>query len=206
MAMTSFTFSVEQLRSAPPEVRHWIENQIAAALSSLGRPEHGAYEPHNAELAACTPEEAAKVFELIQNNFLLSQVFFELAREMPNSGSPSPFHTLNIGEILRHTRLSNGDVLTDCFSAINRAFQSVRKDADASLFGFDQFGRVYIHETTHHNIRQLWQHLIAAHLPHSGEAPSAGGSSFAFGAPHLGASEDIAQHVPLGMTDRITDR
>ncbi len=58
--MTSFTFSVEQLRSAPPEVRHWIETEIAAALSGLNRLELGPSEPHSAELAACTPEEALK--------------------------------------------------------------------------------------------------------------------------------------------------
>ncbi len=102
--MTSFTFSLDQLRSAPPEVRRWVENEIAAALSGLTHSEHGPSEPHSAELTACTPEEALKVFELIKGNFLLSQVFFELAREMPNSGSSAPLHTLNIGELLRHTR------------------------------------------------------------------------------------------------------
>lgn len=79
--MTSFTFSLEQVHSAPPEVRRWIENEIAAALGSLTRSEHGPSEPHSVELAACTPEEALKIFELIKGNFLLSQVFFELARD-----------------------------------------------------------------------------------------------------------------------------
>jgi hypothetical protein len=200
--MTSFTFSLEQLRLAPPEVRHWVENQVAAALSSLGRLEHGPSEPHNAELAACTPEEAERVFELIQNNFLLSQLFFELAREMPTPGSRPPFHILNIGEILRNTRLSNGALLTDCFSTINRAFQSVRNDVEASLFGFDQFGRVYIHEMTHQSIRAVWQQLIATHAP---ESRGSGQPPFSFTPPHLGPSEDVAQHMPFGITDRITD-
>ena len=31
--MTSFTLSVEQVRSAPPEVRRWIEREVAAALA-----------------------------------------------------------------------------------------------------------------------------------------------------------------------------
>jgi hypothetical protein len=113
--MTSFTFSLEQLRSAPPEVRRWIENEIVAALGSLTRSEHGPSEPHSAELAACTPEEALRVSELIKGNFLLSQVFFELAREMPPlTGGPGPCHILNIGEIFRHTRLADEDRLADC--------------------------------------------------------------------------------------------
>jgi hypothetical protein len=197
--MTSFTFSLEQLRSAPPEVRRWIENEIVATLGSLTRSEHGPSEPHGAELAACTPEEALRVFELIKGNFLLSQVFFELAREMPHPGGSAPFHTLNIGDLLRHTRLSDGDRLADCFTAINTAFQSVRNDEEAALFGFDQHGRVYIHETTHQSIRWVWQQLVAAHAPGPGGSPPVGVGGpppFGFTLPHLGPSEDIAQHVP----------
>ncbi len=38
--MTSFTFSAEQVRSAPPEVRRWMENEIARALGSQLHSEH----------------------------------------------------------------------------------------------------------------------------------------------------------------------
>lgn len=190
--MTSFTFSLEQLRSAPPEVRRWIENEIASALATLTRSDHGVTGPHSAELAACTSEEALKIFELIRGNFLLSQVFFELARETPTAaGSSTPFHTFNVGEILRHTRLSDGERLADCFTSINKAFQSVRGDEEAILFGFDQFGRVYAHNTTHQSVRRVWQQLIAAHAPGPGGSPP-----FGFVLPQLGPSEDIAQHVP----------
>lgn len=183
--MTSFTFSLEQQRSAPPEVRRWIENEIAAALGSLTRSEHGPAEAHSAELAACTPEEALKIFELIRDNFLLSQVFFELARETPDVAGSAPFHTLSIGELLRHTRLSDGDRLADCFTTINKAFQKVRNDADAALFGFDQFGRVYIHQSTHQSICWVWQQLIAAHAPGPG------------GSPPLADRRRLASHRPM---------
>jgi hypothetical protein len=195
--MTSFTFSVDQLRSAPPEVRRWLENEVAAALASVNRPEHGQSAPHGAELSACTPEEAVRVFELIKDNFLLSQVFFELARELPSTGAPSPFHVINIGEMLRHTRIADGDRLADCFTAINRVFQTVRNDEEAALFGFDQFGRVYIHQATHQSIRLVWQQLVAAHAPGpGGTSPTGGAPPFGFTPPHLGPSEDIAQHLP----------
>ncbi len=195
--MISFTFSLDQLRSAPPEVRRWFENEVGAALATLNRPPHDA-EPHRAELAACTHEEAANVFGLIKDNFLLSQVFFELAREAPQSGGGAgSYRTLNIAEILRHTRMANGDQLADCLSVIDKAFQNVRGDGEAALFGFDQYGRVYIHETTHQSIRWLWQQLLAAQAPGpAGAHPGGGSQPFGFTPPQVGPSEPVAGHMP----------
>jgi hypothetical protein len=189
--MTSFTFSIEQVRSAPPEVRRWIEHEITAAFAALNGSEHDPSQVHAAALAACMPEEAAQVFEMIKGNFLLSQVFFELARDLPISHGPKPLHPLSVADIIRHTRLADGDRLVDCFTAINQAFQTIRNDPEATLFGFDQQGHVFIHQTTHDSVRQLWEQLFAAH------APTAGGPRLSeFTPPHLGPSEDIAQHPP----------
>jgi hypothetical protein len=193
--MTSFTLSLEQLRSAPPEVRRWIENEIGAALVSLHRPEQAHAEPPEAGLAACTPEEAAELFALIKDNFLLTQVFFELGRDLPNAGAAPPLYALNIGELLRHTRIADGNRLAGCFTAINKAFQMVRNDENAALFGFDQFGRVYIHQTTHQSIQLVWQQLAAtlgAGAPQaSGEPTLAGGTAFA-GEPWSGGGAAFA--------------
>src|SRR5262245_25071249 len=131
--MTSFTFCLEQVRSAPPEVRRWVEREITAALAVLNRPEHDPSQVQAAALAACTPQEAMQLFEMVKGNFLLSQVFFELAREMPNSHGPAPLHLLSVADILRHTRLGDGDRLVDCLTAINQAFQEIRNDPEATL-------------------------------------------------------------------------
>jgi len=189
--MTSFTFSVEQLKAAPPEVRRWVEHEIGVALGALGRFDHDQSQIHTAALAACTPEEALQMFELVKDNFLLSQVFFELAREMPAGRSAPPLYALNIADLLRHTRLSDGDRLADCFTAINQIFQRVRDDPEAALFGFDQYGHVYIHETTHHSIRRLWEQLFVADQ-HAASRPAPLGMTL----PHVGPSEDIAEHAP----------
>ena len=93
-----------------------------------------------------------------------------------------------------------GIVCADCFTAINKAFQNVRNDDEAALFGFDPYGRVYIHETTHQSIRWVWQQLVAAHAPGPGGSVPAGHGGpppFGFTLPHLGPSEDIAQHVQI---------
>ena len=163
--MTSFTLSVEQVRSAPPEVRRWIEREVTAALAAVNRSEHDPSQVHAAALAACTPQEASQLFEMIKGNFLLSQVFFELARDMSNSHGSAPLHPLSVADILRHTRLSDGDRLVDCFTAINQAFQTIRNDPEATLFGFDEQGHVFIHQATHRSIRQLWEQLFVAHAP-----------------------------------------
>jgi len=191
LAMTSFTFSIEQVRSAPPEVRRWIEHEVTAAFAAPNRSEHHPSQVHAAALAVCMPQEAAQLFEMIKGNFLLSQVFFELARDMPNSHGVAPLHPLSIADILRHTRLGDGDRLVDCFTAINHAFQTIRDDPEVTLFGFDQRGHVFIHQATHDSIRQLWEQLFAAHAPMASDPPLAG-----FTPPHLGPSEDIAQHPP----------
>jgi hypothetical protein len=187
--MTSFTFSAEQLRTAPPEVRRWAEAEIARAFAPLA--ERQPAPVHSAPLAVCTPAEAAQVFELIKGDFLLSQVFFELARDTMETSSEGALHALSIGDIIRHTRLSDGDRLVEYFTALNAAFQRVRNDADATLFGFDAYGHVFIHETTHRSIRRVWE-ALHTEAPHTGAAalPGAG-----FTPPRAGPSESIAEHV-----------
>src|ERR1700756_2327983 len=189
--MTSFTLSVEQVRSAPPEVRRWIEREVTAALAAVNRSEHDPSQVHAAALAACTPQEASQLFEMIKGNFLLSQVFFELARDMPNSHGSAPLHPLSVADILRHTRLSDGDRLVDCFTAINQAFQTIRNDPEATLFGFDEQGHGFIHQETHRSIRQLWEQLFVAHPP-----MACGPAMVGFTPPYLGPSEELAQHAP----------
>ena len=172
--MISFTFSLEQLKAAPSEVRRWVEHEIGAARGLLGRLDHDPSQVHSAALAACTPEEALQIFELIKDNFLLSQVFFELARETTAGRTAPPLHALNISELLRHTRLSDGDGLADCFTAINQVFQAVRNDREAALFGFDQYGHVYIHESTHYSMRRAWARCSSQiSVPRAGQRRSA---------------------------------
>ena len=139
--MTGFSFSLEQIRSAPPEVRRWVEREIAASLASIAG-SHDAAPAHAATLAACMPDEAAQFFELIKGDFLLAQVFFELGRDSPDSHAAAPLHVVAIGDLLRHTRLGSADRLGEYFAALNQAFRTIRNDPEAMLFGFDDQGHV----------------------------------------------------------------
>src|SRR5579864_9556024 len=102
--MTSFTFTAEQLRLAPPEVRRWAVQEIAQALATAERPSHDPSQVKAAALAACTEEEALHIFTMIRSNFVIAQVFFELARDAAPGARVPPLHPLNTGDILRHTR------------------------------------------------------------------------------------------------------
>ena len=54
------------------------------------------------------------MFELIKDNFVLSQVFFELARETPAGRRAPPLPALNIADrLLSHPRPSHGDRLAE---------------------------------------------------------------------------------------------
>lgn len=172
--MTSFTFSAEQVRLAPPEVRRWMENEIAKALGSLARFEHNPSKMETSALAACTIEEVAKIFSLISGNFLVTQVLFELARETPLTHSVPSLHGINLEDMQRHVQLDDGRVLIECLNVINQALQRVRNDPAASLFASDDQGHVYIHETSYRNLRKLREQLLPAHsssaVPQPGEA------------------------------------
>ena len=50
--MTAFTFSVEQLRSAPPEVRRWFAGEITRSLGSIEAPHPEPRHPDQATLLA----------------------------------------------------------------------------------------------------------------------------------------------------------
>lgn len=196
--MTSFTFTPEQLRAAPPEVRRWIVQEIVQALAAAERPAHDASQVQVASLAVCTAEEALHVFELVRSNFLITQVFFELARDAAPGPRVPPLHPLNTGDILRHTRLTHSDGLIECLSAINEAFRQIRRDPDTSLFGFDGYGHVYIHETTHLSIRRLWEQLVRPAPPVTSGAvkgPARQAASFAVPefAPRVDTSPSAAE-------------
>lgn len=161
--MTSFTFSAEQVRSAPPEVRRWMENEIAKALASQAYFEHDPAMTQANALAACTIDEMAEIFNLISSNFLVTQVFFELARETSLAHGIPSLHVLNLSDMRRHMQLDDERPLFECLNVINRALQRVRNDPSASLFASDERGHIYIHETSYHNIRRLREQLVPAH-------------------------------------------
>ena len=188
--MTSFTFTAEQLMAAPAEVRQWVLSQIEGSVAAMMRGP-AAPVPHSATLAGCTVEDAVHLLDLIRDDLAAVQVMFELGRDRPMINAGQPLHALSLAEMIRHTRLDNKRLI-ECLRTINQAYQQVHNDAQAMLFGFDQANHIYIHEMTQRSISTLWQELANSHPAAAETAENPGSPGFL--APHLGPSEDIAEH------------
>lgn len=188
--MTSFTFSAEQVQSAPPEVRRWMESEIVKALALQA---HLPGEPSKMQaspLAVCTIDELVQLLNLISGNFLATRVFFELGRETPVTPNQPSLHVLKLNDMQRHVQLGDGQLLMECLNVINQALQRVRNDPEVSLFAGDESGHIYVHEATYRNIRQLWEQLVLGQSSAMLNQPTAAGD---FPAVGLAAREPVMQ-------------
>lgn len=171
--MMSFTFSAEQIKSAPADVRRWMEAEIVKALAGTtvagDAPLPDSPEDLQRALAAGTAQEMHETFNRIASNSIVARVFFELAREPGSKTRGMPFHVVDFVDVMRHLQFAEAQQVLACLDAINQAFQQARRDPQASLFALDEAGHIFLHELTFHAIRQVWQQLVAAHpWPSSG--------------------------------------
>ncbi len=160
--MVGIVLSAEQVKAAPPAVRQWLEQQVAADFSPLPSdlPEPAA--DFDAErIAACSLPEILQIFERIRHDGLACRIFLEFGQEPVATLHPSPLYALDIAEIVRDTGITEGNRLVACLNLINSALQVVRADPDATLFAFDGNDRCYVHETTHRALHLLRHDLLA---------------------------------------------
>ncbi len=178
--MVSFTFSAKQVKAAPPDVRRWMETEIVRALTSGPAPTGEAPSRESAEsleraLAAGTAAEMQETFNRISGNSIIARVFFELARDTSFAGGATPFHVVNLVDVMRHLQLVEAQQVLTCLDVINQAFQQIRRDPQASLFALDDDGHIYLHDLTYHGIKEVWQQLVTAHpwpaTGHMAQAP-----------------------------------
>ncbi len=154
--MTGITLSSEQIRGAPPEVRRWIEHEVATSLGfqglATGSPRHPA------QLAGCSPEELAAVLARIQGAFPVVNVFFELGRKGA-SFAQDRLQGHRLSDIQHHTRLQGPEQVIACLDLIDESFHRVRGSNDASLYGIEG-DYCFVAMETQQNIRRLWLELI----------------------------------------------
>jgi hypothetical protein len=163
--MVDFVITAEELRSAPQQVREWLAAQLLGAVGGAAMPP-AAEARQEPTLAAITPEEAAGMLELLRNDYLSSQVFFELGRDASDYALQRPAaHRIALADIVRHTRLGDLDHLAACLDAIAAAFRQVHPDPAAMLFAFDQSGGLYVHESTRKSIKSLWRAIVTSEAP-----------------------------------------
>lgn len=168
--MVGISLTAEQIRAAPPEVRHWLEQQVGALFAPLAEAVPPPPPPH---LALLNPGDAQAVLEQIEDILPVVTVFFELGREaasVPVQG----MRVFRLSEILRHTRLESNSQVVDCLDVITDALRHVRQDPQARLCAVDREGRCFVAEQTSHAILMLWQGIVAARALQPG-VPAASG-------------------------------
>jgi hypothetical protein len=166
--MIGITLTTDQIRTAPAEVRHWIEHQVIASLG-LSAETPLAEQPHASHLVACSPEEAAAVLAQIQDFMPAMNVLFEFGRPGISYGQP-PMMAFRLLDILHHTRLQNVGQVMACLDAINQALAQVRHDESARFCVFDNEGHCFIAPQTQQSILRLWQDMLARQHATSGDA------------------------------------
>jgi hypothetical protein len=161
--MVGIMLSAEQVKAAPPAVRRWLEQQVAAELApgplELPEPAAEAFDP--ARIAACSLPEVLEIFERIRHDRQACRVFLEFGQEPAATLHPSPLYALDIADIIGDTGITDGNQLVACLNLINSALQVVRADPDATLFAVDGNGRCYVHELTHRAFHLLRRDLLA---------------------------------------------
>lgn len=154
--MTGITLSSEQIRRAPPEVRRWIEHEVAASLGFQPGAEDSQRRP--AQLAGCGHDELAAVLQLIQGAFPVVNVFFELGRKGA-SFAQDRLEAYRLSDIQHHTQLQSPDQVIACLNVIDESLHRVRGSAETSFYGLDG-DYCFVARETQQNIRRLWFELI----------------------------------------------
>ena len=170
--MIGITLTTDQIRSAPKEVRQWIEHQVIASLGLAA--EGPASVPAQAtHLAALSEEEAAAVLAQVRGMLPAANLFFEFARPGVMFGQP-PVATYRLIDILNHTKLQNIGQIMTCLEALDEAVVRLRGEPNIRFSGFDNEGHCFIAPETQQAIAALWHEVIASQQGTNGAEPIAG--------------------------------
>ncbi len=155
--MVGITLSPDEIQQAPPEVRRWIEQQIAASLG-LSRPQPVVQAPAR-HLIGCNVEQARAILGLITGMLPVAGVFFELAQE-PMGITQQGLHVLRLDDIQRHCRLQAPEQVAACLQAIDEALRRVTGTRDVAMTILDGSGHCVVAAETAHSILTLWQEIV----------------------------------------------
>jgi hypothetical protein len=157
--VVGITLSPEQISQAPPEVRRWLQQQLAEAFGFDG----GGPALHTPQrhLVGCTIQDAQALLSAIQGLLPVVSVFFELGRE-PAAALANGLRALRLDEMTRHARLQSPEQVVACLQAIDEALQSVCGNPEAVLTTLDGTGHCLVAEVTARSILALWQEIVAS--------------------------------------------
>lgn len=156
--MVGITLSPEQIKSAPPEVRNWLQHEIATSLGTDAGPR---FSNGPQQLGVCSPQEAEAIYATVRSMFPVVNVFFELGREGASIGQEG-VEAYRLVDILRHARLAGMQQLGACLQMIDQTFREIHNDNEAALLVVDPKGYCIVAAETQRNILALWTQLVAA--------------------------------------------
>jgi hypothetical protein len=156
--MVGITLTPERIRSAPPEVRRWLEREIAASFGPATEPEPAPHPPKH--LVACSKDEVDALYAGVRGMLPVVSVFFELGREGESVGREG-IEAYRLIDVLRHTRLQSIEQLASCLQVIDGLAARIRHDESGTVCALDPRGYCLVAAGTQRNIANLWQHLLA---------------------------------------------
>ena len=154
--MIGITLSSEQVRTAPPEVRFWIERQVATSLGLQVRAT--AYQTSFEGLRICNLDELRDIFSLIQHSVPAVHVLFELGRKGA-SFAEGELEAYRLPDIQHHAGLQTVGQVVACLESINQSLHRVRGTTNSMLCVVEN-GFCVVATVTQENLLRLWQELI----------------------------------------------
>jgi hypothetical protein len=156
--MIGITLSPEQVRAAPPEVRRWLEHEVAGMFGLAA--DHPPPEDIATRLVGCNPDEATAMLSLVQGMLPVVNVFFELGRE-PASTPVHGMRAFRLADVTRQARLSAPEQVIECLDVLTTALRRVRGDNAALFYLLDDRGHCLVAEPTMRGILHVWQGIVA---------------------------------------------
>jgi hypothetical protein len=154
--MAGITLSADEIRTAPPEVRRWLEHEMIRAFGA----QPTAAPSHAPGLVGCNVEETRDILALVKGLLPVVSVSFELGRE-PASVPVHGLRAFRITDLLRHAGLQSPDQVVECLDVLTQALRRVRGDGQAEFVALDDQGHCLVAESTMRSIHRLWQEVVA---------------------------------------------
>jgi len=160
--MLSILLTADQVKTAPEEVRRWIEATVRRELSLEA---HTPYQRNGfryAEngLAICALAEVSQIFTLLRRDPDACRLFLALGCD--NYDRAHGTHTARpvpLDRLAQHLGLADPTQLVALLETINNALRQERADADAALFAIDGETALFVDPETQWHIFQLLQLL-----------------------------------------------
>lgn len=161
--MIGITLSADQVRAAPPEVRRWLEHEVAAAFGLAG--DHPAPDDAATKLIGCNPDEASAMLKLVQSRLPVVNVFFELGREAAGV-QVHGLRAFRLADVMRQARLSTPEQVIECLDVLTAALRRVRGDNESLFYLLDDRGHCLVAEPTMRSVLHVWQGIVAQRATH----------------------------------------